>query len=293
MGLRFMGVLEHLRKQGVWRFEELESIHATSIGCMAAVVLCLQFEEWEDVENYFVNRPWNKVLALDGRQLLEALYRKGVFGEELTRCVLAPLLEAKGLSPDVTLAAFHDFCPAVTMTFITCEVNGFHAVPLSHVTHPDLPLTTAVAMSAALPGLFRPVMHGGGCHIDGGILCNFPAEYCVADHPGEEAAMLGVQWRESAEGAEDAAIVGADSDLVTYAVHLCASAIRHITERSRFSPSVLGRLVTCVHVGGNPFAASVMTKLVESKEERRAWMQGFAANDAATLTELSDDCLPS
>jgi predicted acylesterase/phospholipase RssA len=38
-------------------------------------------------------------------------------------------------------------------------------------------------MSSALPGIFMPIIMDNHCYIDGGVMCNFPINQCIRDHP--------------------------------------------------------------------------------------------------------------
>ena len=42
---------------------------------------------------------------------------------------------------------------------------------------------TAVLMTSAIPIIFSPVCIDGKCFIDGGIVNNYPLNYCLKDHP--------------------------------------------------------------------------------------------------------------
>ena len=49
----------------------------------------------------------------------------------------------------------------------------------SHFTHPDLSLKEAVKRSCAFPIIFKPVLDGSNCYIDGGVFANLPLNYCL------------------------------------------------------------------------------------------------------------------
>ena len=78
IGLQFFGALEHLNKEGFWKLEDIETIYATSIGTMLSVFISLNYD-WETLKTYIVGRPWNDVFKLNGKQIFDAFYNKGLF----------------------------------------------------------------------------------------------------------------------------------------------------------------------------------------------------------------------
>jgi predicted acylesterase/phospholipase RssA len=291
MGLRFLGVLRALHARNVWSKSDLRSIHATSIGSVVAVVLCLGYEaHWDDVETYFAERPWSKSLALSGQHVLGAFRRKGLFGIEAAETLLEPLLAAKGLTLTTTLAEFQALCPNLRLVMYTCELHRFETVALSAASHPELLLTQAITMSCGLPGLVQPVLYDGGCYVDGGMSSNVPVNECMEGlAEGEsERNVLVVTWRQrKATATSTACPIDDDTDLVDYALYLCSSAIRYITETSRRTQHGSVQAVVCWSAD-NPMEPKVMAELLASKDVRRAWLRDFAEGDADTLGLLSE-----
>ena len=61
-GFLTYGAASHLAKQGFWTLENLESIYGCSIGAYFAVVFSLGYA-WDWLDDYFIKRPWEKVIA--------------------------------------------------------------------------------------------------------------------------------------------------------------------------------------------------------------------------------------
>jgi predicted acylesterase/phospholipase RssA len=59
------------------------------------------------------------------------------------------------------------------------EINEYKVQDISHLTHPNLLLMTAIQMTCALPVLVTPVCIDDKCYIDGGMSCNYPLSYCI------------------------------------------------------------------------------------------------------------------
>jgi predicted acylesterase/phospholipase RssA len=177
-GLQAIGILQTLSERGVWALDDIESIYATSAGTLVAVILALKFG-WEDITDYVVKRPWDKFVHFDLMTLIGSLNSKGVFDKTLVYNFLKPFLLARDMDLDITMKAFYEKT-LIGLHFYTFELISFKVVELSYNLHPDLKLLDAVYMSCAIPILFKPFVLNEGCYIDGGVACNNPIRYALA-----------------------------------------------------------------------------------------------------------------
>lgn len=193
------GALRELAKKGFWSLDDIESIYGTSVGSFIGVIISLGYE-WEWIDDYLTKRPWNKVADLTPLTFVEAFQKKGVVDEAVIEESIAPLFTAKDLPADVTLAGLYE-ANGVDIHIFTTEMNGERLVKvdLSHTTHPELPVSRAIAMSAAFPFVFCPVCYDGKCYIDGGMVNNFPLEDCFAQQECDESEVLALKniWKGS------------------------------------------------------------------------------------------------
>jgi predicted patatin/cPLA2 family phospholipase len=177
VGLQFMGAIEYLNTSGFWLRENIESIYATSIGTFIGTFICLNYD-WETINKYIIERPWNDVFKLNGKQIMDSFYLKGLYNKKIIETTFKPLLEAKDLSVNTTLKEFYEYSK-IEFHLYTFEQNKFEVVDLSYKTHPDLALVQAIFMSSAIPGIFVPTIMDDGCYVDGGIMANYPLSYCI------------------------------------------------------------------------------------------------------------------
>ena len=191
IGLQFLGALEHLNEEGFWNFEEIESIYATSIGTFLGAIICLKYD-WSTLNKYIIERPWHDAFKLNGKQILDAFYNKGLYDKKVIEIVFKPLLQAKDLSLNITLKEFYEYSK-IEFHLYTFELNKFETTDISYKTHPDLLLTQAIHMSSALPGIFIPTILDSGCYIDGGVMSNYPLSYCLQNHENEDE-ILGITF---------------------------------------------------------------------------------------------------
>lgn len=190
------GALRELHKHGFWDISNIKSIYGTSVGAFFGVVIALGYD-WETLDKYFIKRPWDRLASVTPQMLIDSMNTRGLFSKEVVEAALEPLLTAKGLSCDTTLAELYNFS-GIEIVAYTANVNAptLDRVELSHKTYPDLPITTAMAMTMAVPVLFQPVLYEGGCYVDGGCVANMPVNDCLEGQqcPEEEIFALRFIW---------------------------------------------------------------------------------------------------
>ena len=191
-GLVALGALKYLHDSHFWNIKDIKSIYATSIGAAISVYLTIGYD-YDYIYNYFVKRPWEKIFNDIGIDNLIDFYNKRGLIDlyPLYYRSLNMLLEAKDLSPNITLKEYYDYC-GIELYFLTTEVNNFSGVVLSHKTHPDLELIKSICMSGSFPGIFRPIVIDGKCYTDGGIFCNYPLKFCLDNTGCDINEVIGV-----------------------------------------------------------------------------------------------------
>ena len=196
-GLCALGSLKYLHDKEFWNIKNIESIYATSIGALVAVYLSLKYD-YEYIVEYLVKRPWEKIFEEIGIQnILELYNNKGlinVYSIYLKKYSI--LFEAKGISPNVTMKEFYDYS-GIEFNFITCDANHFTRNIISHKTHPELELITALCMTSAFPVIFTPVIVDDKCYIDGGIFSNYAVNICLQETGCKHEEILGVKKYQS------------------------------------------------------------------------------------------------
>ena len=172
-GLIELGVLRRLSKKGFYNINVVERIHGTSIGAFIAVLLALKMD-WGDLVEYFVERPWHKLLSINP---IELYTKKGAFDKQFFISALTPLFAAKGLN--INTISLHEFkeYSNIELYLYAIKLSSFEVCAM---TEPDLPLIDAINMSCCMPIVFRPVMYKGEYYIDGGIAANYPLREAIA-----------------------------------------------------------------------------------------------------------------
>lgn len=180
-GFLTYGAARHLAKSDFWSLQNIETIYGTSIGSYMGVVFSLGYE-WDWLDDYFIKRPWDKLVELNPLTFFEIYQTKGLLNADFIKETISPLFTAKELSPDITMKELFEY-NHISIHIYTTEINGYHLekVCLSHESHPDLPVITALAMSMAYPFAFAPVCIDDKCYIDGGLMNNYPLRDCIEE----------------------------------------------------------------------------------------------------------------
>lgn len=267
MGLCFLGALQHLNETHFWDINNIESIYATSIGTIIGAFICLKYD-WETLNKYIIERPWHEAFKLTGKQIFEAYNKKGLFDKKLAEIIFSPLLKAKDLELNITLKEFYDYSK-IDFHLYTFELNNFQTLDLSHETHPDLPLMQALTMSCGLPGLFMPVFMDNGCYIDGGLMWNYPINYCLNNHPNQEE-ILGIN-RKDYEELQDKynSIIDENSSILDFIVGFSVNAMNYISKSVK-KESIYNEVIC--YSNGKELTLDVIKQSINNTEMRREWL---------------------
>jgi hypothetical protein len=178
-GFIFHGVFKECHLREFWDIANIETMYGTSIGSMIIVMLSLKYS-WKDMDDYLIHRPWETVYKINMYSLFEIFTKKGLFDRATIQETLSPLLKGKDLSVDITLQELFEY-NHIELHIFTVEINEFEVIDISYKTHPDWKVVDAVYSSCALPILFSPCMKEQQCFYDGGILVDYPLEYCISN----------------------------------------------------------------------------------------------------------------
>ena len=211
---RTLGALQHLQETEFWKIDEIKSIYGTSAGAIVAVLLCLRFE-WETLNTYFLDRPWHEAFPVNAGTLFDAFSKRGVFDRSFLEKAFKPLFNAKDISMNITMQEFYEYSK-IEIHVYSFELHDFKPVDVSYKTHPNLALLTALQMSSAIPILFAPKCMDGKCYLDGGIVTNYPLNYCIEAGNNKEEILGFKNNYEDIIESEDAYNINTESTMLDY-----------------------------------------------------------------------------
>ena len=176
-GLHILGALNYLASIEFYDIENIQTIHGGSVGGIIGALLCLKIE-WEDIIQYIVNRPWNKVIKLDTNAIFSFVTEKGLFDDTLMTAFFKNLLEYIGLRTDITLLELYEFSN-IKLYLHTVSVNTLQVRHISFKTEPNMKLIDAIHHSCCMPFVFKPKKIEDEFYIDGAVKNQYPLDFCI------------------------------------------------------------------------------------------------------------------
>lgn len=208
--LKYIGMIKTLKQQ-----LQIENIYGTSAGALMSLLCCLKLD-WDLIETYFIERPWNQLFNKTLFQEKQGLYDISI----MTEC-LRPLFLASSLPLEITLQELYNYSN-ICLHVIVHEVNNYSSESISYKTHPHLSVIEAIYMSCSLPFLFTPTYLNNKCYIDGGTLMNYPLTYCIQDGH-DKTHILGFHYK----GTLQLKSSTPEMSLIEHLQVLCNNALAH------------------------------------------------------------------
>lgn len=179
------GAINYLQKQNYLDFGKIKSIDATSAGSILGFVFLIGMDG-DELENYLLNRPWEKVFDITPEIIFQTFKEKGLFSIKTMEEILRPIVKSCGYEMTITLEELFEKTQTEFYIYVT-ELNKLELLSFSHITHPNMRVIDAVYQSCAIPPLFKPVINdkNGSCNLDGGVFANYPL-HCFLDRVGNE-----------------------------------------------------------------------------------------------------------
>ena len=175
--LQTLGALYHLETNGILNLQDIETIYGTSAGAIIGLCIALKFD-WETINDYIIKRPWQDVFPIKIQNILDSYTKKGIYDNKTIKKCFKPLFDAKDIPIDINLSDFYELTK-VELHFFGFEINEYKVEDISHLTHPNISVITAIQMTSALPILVTPICIDEKCYVDGGMSCNYPLKYCI------------------------------------------------------------------------------------------------------------------
>ena len=180
-GIKSLGILKELWDQSFWNITDIKTIYSTSAGSLISLLLILE-TDLNTITNYVLNRPWHEAYPIDISQIFDMYKNKGFYGNNITEIFFKPFLDSKDLPLTITMQELFEYS-GIELHIFSLEINDFKIADISHKTFPNLSVLTAIHMSIAIPIVIAPVCLENKCYIDGGMICNYPLQYCLDQDP--------------------------------------------------------------------------------------------------------------
>jgi len=274
--VQVLGALQHLEKQKFIDLNNIETIYGTSAGAIVGILICLKFD-WETINDYIIKRPWQDVFSIKVENIFDAYTKKGIFDHKIIEKCFRPLLDAKDLSLEITLEEFYNYSK-IELHLFSFEINEYKVQNISYLTHPKLPLMTAIQMTCAIPILLTPVCIENKCYIDGGMCSNYPLIYCI-DSGKNHDEILGFKNKYN----NDKNYINSDSTLLEFILNFLFKAIFSINTDD-LQPSIKNEVICCSDL----LTLNILSNSLSNIEIRKQLFNNGIENAEIFLSKLDD-----
>ena len=217
-GLMFFGALKYLKENMFWNNDNIKSIYTTSVGSLIGTVISLNYN-LDDIEDYFLKRPWDKLHPIEPENILNIWNKKGIFDEKFILDIINPLLKCVSLDSNINLKKFYEFNNIDLHIFTSKIKNGyFETIDLNHKTHPELELCKAITMSSAFPIAFKPIEYNEEYYIDGGLCNNFPLNFCLNETKCNKDEILAINYSKKSD--DENYVINNNTNVINYAMKI-------------------------------------------------------------------------
>lgn len=267
-GIRDIGILQQLEKNGYLRMADIETIYATSAGALIALLIALKFD-WESINDYIVLRPWHEVYKVTASNIFDAYSKKGIFDNTMFEIFYKPFFDSKDLPLTISMKEFYEYSK-IELHFFTLELNKFEITDVSYKTFPDIPVIQAVHMSCAIPTLICPVCFDNKFFIDGGVVTNYPIKYCLEQHKNvDEIFGINNVYNNLVNN-----IVNNESTILEFAMHFVSKLVIHANETDK-NVGLIPNELSC---NTPEISFSYMKEIMFSSEKRRELLEDGKKN---------------
>lgn len=261
-GFISLGALKETNRLGYWNLNSLESIFSSSIGSFIGFIIQLGYD-WETIEDYMIERPWDKAFSIIKTDLLDIYKNKGWDGEEILKIATGPLLRGKHIQEDVTLSELYKITK-IELNFVVTEANKNRYLTsevLSYKTYPNMNINTALSASMAFPLLFKPIHIEDKIYIDGGVMYNYPLSICLNNKKCCEDEILGFKniWKSKKEDLKNSSSLEFASALL--------SKVHSTLENNVRQPDIKNQIISEIDLASHDLL--LWWEIASSKEKRK------------------------
>ena len=170
--LGFLGILKLLYEYDL--IKEIKHYVGTSMGAILCYLLTIGFNHNELLE---FSKLFNFSKITEDIKLDNFLYNYGFVDMNNIKIILKNISNYKKIDDDITFKQHFEKTNKKLSITGTC-LSDFKLYYFNHENSPDMKIFDAILISCCIPLLFEPIQYNNKCWIDGGIINNFPIDYC-------------------------------------------------------------------------------------------------------------------
>ena len=121
---------------------------------------------------------------------------------------------------------FHAFSK-IELHMFTIRLQDFKLIDYSYKTHPNMKVIDAIYHTCCVPYIFKPHWYNNNYYIDGGLLNNYPVDYCLENGAKNEET-LGICFQNNSN-----MIINEKSNLLDLFHHIHKVLIKKISTKNK------------------------------------------------------------
>jgi predicted acylesterase/phospholipase RssA len=168
----FLGILKLLYEYDL--IKEIEHYIGTSMGAIICYLLTIGFTHNELLE---FSKLFNFSKITEDIKLDNFLCNYGFVDMNNIKIILKNISSVKNIGNDITFIHHYEKTNKKLSITGTC-LSDFKLYYFNHQNTPNMKIFDAILISCCIPLLFQPIEYDNKCWIDGGIINNFPIDYC-------------------------------------------------------------------------------------------------------------------
>lgn len=177
--LYMIGIIKYLNKVNYYNINDIKTVRATSAGSILSLLVILNLNI-NNIENFVINKPWEKSFKLTTETILNAIYSKGFLNINFIRDIFANHFKHKNLKLDLTMKELYDYSK-IDFNIYVFNISTFESEIFNHKKNPELKVLEAIYMSCSLPFAFEPMKYKNSFYLDGGIEIEYPLNDTVKE----------------------------------------------------------------------------------------------------------------
>ena len=178
--LSMLGAVKMLVSDNFIDLTNIETIYGVSCGSWIGLFMQLNID-FETIKNYFVERPWEKLLEVGGPDILNLYNSIGLFNNNIFYEMFKPLLKMCNLNVNITMIELYEYSKIEFNVYAT-KFADLSLTCFNHINTPNVKVIDAIFMSSTIPIICRPMIYENNYYIDGCYSCNYPMSLCLEKH---------------------------------------------------------------------------------------------------------------
>ena len=190
-GLSQFGALKKFIEEGIIQLNNIESIFATSIGTVIAILLSIGVEVI-DIEEYLIKKNWSKSFLNNTNDILNLDKEKGIINHNFIKEIMECFYKSKDIDSNINFKDLYKISN-ISLHFYAIKLNDYSLIEFSCKTTPEMPVLMASIASCSLPPIFGPILYKDDYYIDGGFFNNYPINSCLDINKCKHEEIMGIR----------------------------------------------------------------------------------------------------